>query len=418
MAPRRMASFLPWRALSLLVCSVAGCQEARQTAPDESADMSVPEYRDFQAPECASVDYAAMQAPAAMMVLIDRSSSMAANNKWAFAAQAIVKALDQDVFDTMYAGLYAAPTGNVAGPACIFNLPVACQAPPFPQIDLKLAGLQKSGDATGVRHDIKTWLNTNTPAMGLGDASPLYAGVQASLTALQDLKINGKRILFVVTDGTLSCNQFSNRPGFRDCNNCDHDWEHPDNLIQLLSAANKDPQKPVETFIVGVPGADTYDAKGCNYPPYRMRMALSAIAYAGSPKNVPADCDGKTFSQMAADPTKSCHFDMTQGGFSVNAVADAISAIRGKVLGCVFDLPTPQGGGAVDKNRVNVSLTIGTDTMKLVRRKDMNSDCVARGCWDYTPDGKVELVGTSCTDVKTAPNAKVQVGVGCLTVFG
>jgi hypothetical protein len=35
-----------------------------------------------------------------------------ANNKWVFAAQAIVAALDQPVFDTMSVGLMAAPNAK------------------------------------------------------------------------------------------------------------------------------------------------------------------------------------------------------------------------------------------------------------------------------------------------------------------
>ena len=62
---------------------------------------------------CATASYAAHQDPAALLVLLDRSASMADANKYVFAAQAIVQALDQDVFDTMYLGLYATPSGTV-----------------------------------------------------------------------------------------------------------------------------------------------------------------------------------------------------------------------------------------------------------------------------------------------------------------
>ena len=44
------------------------------------------------------------------------------------------------------------------------------------------------------------------------------------------------------------------------------------------NAGGPDPAAPVQTFVIGVPGADTYDSSGCNAPPYHMRLALSAFA--------------------------------------------------------------------------------------------------------------------------------------------
>ena len=349
---------------------------------------------------CAAAEYDAQLAKAAMLVVLDRSSSMARNNKWSFAAQAVVKALDTSVFDTMAVGLLAAPSGQVEGPECIFNFPVSCSSPPFPQIDLKLAGTQKSGDPTGVRHDIKAWLASNTPDNGLGDATPLYGALQTAIESLKGWPEAGKRLLFVVTDGTLSCNQFSTRPGFKDCNGCDHDWEDPQNLIDLLKAANQDTIKPIETFVVGVPGAATYDRMGCAAPPYYMRLALSAIAYAGSPAYVPATCTGKTFTAPGADPTVSCHFDLTQGNFNAQTLADSIANIRGKVLGCVFDLPKPPQG-TLNRFQVNVEYTTSSGTKtQLFKRKDPGNPCVSSGCWDYTKDDKVELFGKVCDEVK------------------
>lgn len=370
------------------------------------------------APGCAEVGYEAEQSPAALLVVLDRSSSMAENNKWTFAAQAIVAALDNDVFDPLHVGLYAAPSGTVTGPSCIFGFPVPCQAPPFPQVDLALAGTMKSTDASGVRRTIRNWLTANSPDTGIGDGSPLYNALQAAIGAIRLWPEDGKRIILVVTDGSISCAQFSMRPGFGDCNGCDHDWEHPQNIVDLLAEANSDPSQPIESFIVGVPGADTYDATACNYPPYRMRLALSAMAAAGSPDHISPTCDGRTFTQTGADPTESCHFDMTTpGGFSATALADAINYVRGQTLGCVFDLPVPGGGGTIDLDRVNVSYTADGVEVDLARRADPSNPCTDVGCWDYTPDNKVELLGLACNDIKTATSVSVRIVTGCDTII-
>jgi hypothetical protein len=410
----------PIARVALLTCAVACGPSVQPSADIEDAAPAAPAdagpFADGPFAGCAEATYAAEQSPAAMIVVLDRSSSMAQQNKWVFAAQAIVQALDQDVFDSMSLALYAAPSGSVTGPACIFNLPVACQAPPFPQIDLVLAGQAKSSDPSGVRRDIKDWLTANAPDTGLGDASPLYSALQAAIGTLQAWPDDGTRILFVVTDGSISCNEFSSRPGFGDCNGCVRDWEDPNNLVALLAEANDHPSAPIETFVVGVPGADTYDPTACEYPPYRMRLALSAIAAAGAPDYLPADCDGTTFTQGGADPTTSCHIDMTQGNFSTASIADAISYARGETVGCVYELPEPPDNQTIDLDEVNVEYSADGLDVDLARRGDPGDPCTQTGCWDYTGDGRVELLGAACDAIKGAASVEVRIIVGCQTI--
>ena len=73
-------------------------------------------------------------------------------------------------------------------------------------------------------------------------------------------------------------------------------------------------------------------------------------------------------------------------------------------------------GGEVDKESVNVRSGNAGGTTDLYRRKDASNACTSDGCWDYTPDGKLELLGKACQDVKSAPDAKVEIVVGCKTV--
>src|SRR5205807_1887716 len=110
------------------------------------------------------------------------------------------------------------------------------------------------------------------------------------------------RILLVVTDGAISCTSLSKRAGYLDGNGCP-DWENPNNIISLVNQANTNQTTPIDTFIVGVPGSDSYNSSGFAYPPYHMRAALSDIAYAGSPANVPANCTHTNpFMQNDPDP--------------------------------------------------------------------------------------------------------------------
>jgi hypothetical protein len=396
--------------VAVLGLAVLGGCGPSASVPHDGVDQDGP----FQG--CAEATYDAVQEPASMLVVLDRSSSMAMQNKWTFAAQAVVQALDDDAFDSMTLGLYAAPSGTVTGPACIFNLPVACAVPPFPQVDLAPAGTDKSTAASGVRRDIRTWLTANVPDSGLGDASPMYSALQAAISTLQAWPEEGKRILMLVTDGTLSCNQFSSRAGYADCNGCDHDWENPQNIADLLATANGNASAPIESFVVGVPGADTYDATACEFPPYRMRLALSAIAYAGAPMYTPAGCDGTTFTQGGADPSMSCHFDMTQS-FSTADLADAIRFVRGEVLGCTLPLPEPPVGQTIDPDEVNLEVTIDGMLRVIPRRSNPSDTCLTGvGCWDYDDDGNIVLVGVACSDLKEGNAVSAKVVVGCQTV--
>lgn len=375
---------------------------------DPNADMS------FQG--CVTSEYKADQSPAALMVVLDRSPSMAVNNKWATVAQAVVQALDQQTFDSMHLGLYASPSVNtINGPQCLSPfIQVACAAPPFPEVDLAVAGSARSGDASGVRRQIRDKLQVLSPAGGLGDASPLYAALDSAGSYLKNWNQNGKRILFVVTDGNMSCGSYSTRPAYRDCNGC-NDWENPSNIVNLLTAFRNDATAPIETFVLGAPGADTYDSSGCNFAPYRMRMALSAIAYAGAPNNVPTTCTGRTYSQTAADPTQACHFDMTTS-FSAQNIANAIAQVRGKVVGCNYDLPTPKPGTVINKNQINVKVQTQIETRDLLKRKDGNTTCT--DCWDYNAQGRIELFGKTCDDVKAGLPITVKVLAGCDTIIG
>src|SRR4051812_4629878 len=81
--------------------------------PTASVDMSMsaPDLTGLTNTGCtASTTYSATQIPAAMLVVLDKSSSMSdvvtgGFSKWDTAAQAIVQAIDQDVFDSMSLGL-------------------------------------------------------------------------------------------------------------------------------------------------------------------------------------------------------------------------------------------------------------------------------------------------------------------------
>ena len=151
----------------------------------------------------------------------------------------------------------------------------------------------------------------------------------------------GSGTLLILTDGGISCGALSSpiRPGFTDCNGCVNEWESPSNLVSLVTGALNDPVKPIQTFIVGLPGSDTTLANGCGAPPYSMKLALSAIAFAGLPTNSTPGYTGTVFTQLGSDPTVNCHQDLSTG-FSTPPLTSAIV----NVVAAVSAQPIPSLG--------------------------------------------------------------------------
>ena len=374
--------------------------------------------------ECVKFTAEGEQAPAAMLFVLDASASMANGGKWQAAQLAIVSAIDRDEFDSMSLGLLTFPsTTPVTGPACIFNLQVTCGYNALPQVPLNIAGAEKSNAGTGVRSQIYGSLTTMGPVIGQWgeDGSPIYDSLAGAYSAIKLYPDVDKRIVVLVTDGGFSCTSLSQpqRQAFSDANGC-LDWEHPDNVNTLINQQRTDPSKPVNTFIVGVPGSDSNGAPvgGYDTPPYSMLLALSTYAVSGSPDTVNPACDSSlTFQQGAPSPAVPCHLDLSQGQLDASALATAIAQIRGQALGCIYQLPDPPPGEELQLDQVNVHVTVDTVTSTIPRRSDPNDTCEVDGCWDYTANSEVELIGKTCSDVTLAESAKVDIVVGCATVL-
>lgn len=371
---------------------------------------------------CAGSSISAKQTPAAVLIVLDRSSSMTTSGKWAAAQTAIVKAVDKSTFDGLELGLLAYPSHQVPGPKCIWNWPVMCGVSALPQVALANSGANKTNGASGPRKAIYSWLTTGKPDTSGTDASPGYAALKSGIAALQGLAKVDKRILILLTDGGFSCASLSSptRPGYSD--GACPDWEYPASVVSLLKAAHDDTTKPVNTLIVGLPGSDSIGKKQGAYAtaPYQMLLALSSYAWAGSPASTTASCNGKTFTKTGWAPTVPCHFDMTAGTFNADALATAIAGLRGKVLGCTYALPkVDDKNKQIDKTKVNVRLTLdGGSAYTIPRRTDKKDTCLtAKGCWDLDAKDNVSILGKACTDLGKATQAKVEILVGCKTIL-
>jgi len=390
---------------------------------------------------CARFTESAEQAPAAMIIALDMSASMS-GAKWSAAQLAIVSAIDKDAFDSMSLGLVTFPSSYANPPQCLcdqIGVPdlvqcasfwptftgtpgVSCGVSALPQVAIAPAGTEKSSGSSGVRSNVYQYLAGNTPISTADDGSPIYEAMLAGYNALGATTGVNRRILVVVTDGGFSCTSLSNNPvraAFDDANGC-ADWEHPDNVNALIASHRDDPNTPINAFVVGVPGSDSTGQKvgGFDTPPYSMLLALSTYAVSGSPNTVDPTCDASAvFDEASPAPAKPCHIDLASGQmFDANALADAISRIRGQALGCVYPLPDAPPGEVIAPGEVNVNVTINGVETTLPKRSDPNDECQVDGCWDYNEDGDVEILGAACTEIGSADSASVEVLVGCQTI--
>jgi hypothetical protein len=374
---------------------------------------------------CAKFSASADQAPAAMLLVLDRTASMSQQGKWGAAQLAIATAIDKDVFDTMTLGMSVFPSSYVGAPDCLcpglgptcggfLPLGVACGAPTLPTIALAPAGSDKSNAAQGVRKQIYQHLVASSPETAdPSDASPIYEALKGAYSALKILEIE-KRIVVLITDGGFSCTSLSQRPGYSD--GACPDWEYPDTVNQLITTARTDPSKPIHTFVVGVPGSNSNGANQGPYAtaPYSMLLALSTYAVSGSPATLPDGCDkDATFTQNGAAPAKPCHLDLSGGSFDANALAAAIAKIRGAAVGCVYPLPDPPPGEEIDPGAVNVLVEIDGTKQEVLKRANMSDTCEADGCWDYDDQNNVVILGKTCEAINAGTKVDVNIYFGC-----
>jgi uncharacterized protein YegL len=207
-------------------------------------------------------------------------------------------------------------------------------------------------------------LTNSMPADATGGTTPTWGalkGVLAAATAYQDMHPTHKVIVVIATDG--------------DPNACG--TTTIDDIAALAKSARN--YNGVLTYVIGVEGS--------------IITNLDKIAAAGG-------------TDAAYDVTK----DITQ--FSAK-----MAEIRGKALGCEFELPPPPDGSMLDEDKVNFSYTPkGSGMPKLLLRADDLADCNGMPGWyyDYNPaPTKIILCPASCTTVQADSKAKVEALFGC-----
>jgi len=310
---------------------------------------------------CLSETLGAEPVPLAMLLVMDRSGSMAgtAPTKWDMARQAMIAFADTPGAAGSKLGLTVFPPDPNTGDQC----QPSSYAPVVPIALLP-------GNGTAIKDALVSRSTTgSTPMKGA-----MQGGVDAMKTFLTQ-NPNEEGVIILVTDGD---------PGA-----CTGDTVA--NVVSVAqSAAAGSPR--VRTFVVGMDGA-TFS-----------NLDQIATAGQGAPKAFNASGSG------------------VDGGASAQQqLLDALDAIRSGALGCEYLVPQPDASkGEVDPESVTINFRAGkNDPPDQIKRVDAVEKCGSTTGGFYYDDPKspkrIILCPASCDSVKKGTaEAKMDVVLGCI----
>jgi hypothetical protein len=306
-------------------------------------------------------------APVALYIMFDNSMSMGgppwgAANIW----PAAVSAIKSFVNDTSSAGIDVAlqyfPSGGQCGGAG-YNTPAVALG----RLPARAAGIASSLD----NHSAN---GLSTPTEGA------LRGATQFCTTFQAAHSDEKCIAVLVTDG--------------EPNGCDGNADHLATIASDAFAAG------VRTFTVGLNGADF--------------TLLDKIAKAGGA----ADCDPNSarFScdvSASADKLSEALGKIRESVKTTVTHTETVTKTETHPLDCTWVMPTPTGSDALDKDRVNVTLS-GQQTLALGRVPTV--DKCQDGAWYYDNNDaptQINACPTTCDAIKAGTYTDVKILLGC-----
>lgn len=407
MSHRTRSDFPCTRYLAVLVSttclSVAACGQNPSAAPvpteptDTTDDEPAPPEPDAAGVDaglvfsgCAAVAVEANEVPTNLLFILDSSGSMNCVPPNGDAAEAKLCKTDprkRGDGPSKWEVTYSALASALEPLASRDNLNVAVSS--FPQFGTRCEvesepEVSFSGLDEGHLDDATAFLEGVTPDGETPIAGATILGYAAVANGLREAKIRGNAYVVLLTDGEETCK--------------------PSELPKLLEQDAPMARNGfgIRTFVIGAPGSE--DA----------RLFLSQLAHAGG-TDAYAGCN-YTDDEAAAD----CHFDMTASTDFEKDLARVLDQItKTKVLNCEFDVPRNPSGGAVDLNKVNVTLVESGDggaaRTPIGQHEGALGSCVDKeDGWTYSEDRQRILVcGSDCETVKASVDAQVQIVLGC-----
>jgi hypothetical protein len=316
---------------------------------------------------CSTTTADARRLPVNLLIVLDRSGSMADRGKWTAAVTGLRTLLGRlDPGIRVGLTMFPAPAGaGAADRVATYDtpiVPIEALGTNRARLDSVLSGASPTG---------------NTPMNCATEGSRNYYGA---------FTMDGSRNVILITDGVPTsecttapmCALFP--PDFA-CLLAQGNVASNEVRVSVARGARGTP--PIRYFVAGTPDAsDTF---------------LSDLAFTGNTPRTP-DCQRTT----------SCHYSLQTGSFEAD-LTRALDDIRGRAVSCEFAVDADPS--RVDPSRVNVNVTAGGAATIVPRDVDHNNG------WDYSPGMRsVVLHGPACTRVLADDNAQVRIVFGCPTV--
>ena len=337
--------------------------------------------------------YQVEAAPSNVLFLFDRSGSMhlkidPSTTRWV-AAKAGLFALIDDLPADTNAGIQTFPRGDAPVDCCVITADNdidcgGCATGELPGPANRCDATLYSDPAVAVgaldasqRQEIKDAISTSDEEFYWG--TPLAPALAGAIDSQVAAAAYGVSSVVLITDGNPTSCDTTADPGANDIQ-----------LVADAAAAGLAAATPVRTYVIGV-----IDGEGGTLGASEANMSLIAEA-------------GGTARYAGCEANADCAYPVNVGNFSADLKA-ALDAIALQAFSCTFDLPEVTGG-TPDYNAVNITVTIDNQTTTIPK------DTKHKNGWDYL-SGKetVQVYGAACETLKGAPEAKVEVVVGCTT---
>lgn len=307
---------------------------------------------------CATGGAAASIKPVAMLLVVDRSSSMNDNDKWPQASGALVSFLQSPDTSGLSIGLRFYPDDNGPGLCNQEDCNVEVCAQPLVNSGMLSA---QSGASDPQESRLVDAIQSTNAWTESGRGTPTYAALAGGLQwaeAYQASHPEEQAVVILVTDGEPN--------GCNDNNTA---------IAGLARDAYED--GGILTYAIGLEGSQ--------------EAQMDEIAEAGGTG------DGIFIGSANAEQD----------------FLDALNGIRGEALDCEFPVPDPENG-ELDPAKVNVVLTSNGMDVQFAK-VDSEEECGDATSWFYRGSDRIVLCPAACNVTLADPNAEVGLVFGCTT---
>ncbi|AKV04282.1 hypothetical protein AKJ09_10945 [Labilithrix luteola] len=305
---------------------------------------------------CSSSSTKIERVPVVLEFLVDESTSMNNNGKWAAARQALLATfadMKQTAEPATFVGLHVYPKNDKVAPQTLLD------SAHYDRLVDAVNYSPASGGSTPTAETLLAAFDT------VGQfVPPSDAGLATAAT---------KRYVVLFSDG---------RPtdGYDKCE------------TRVKAARNGQP--PIETFSVGI---GVFPSRDADYDP----AFMGRIAQSGG--TAPPGCDPNS-----TDLATVCHFQITPGDADATrqALIDAFDKIRALSASCEFSFEITK---YTDLANVKVTITDRNGGEISIPKDDLNG-------WSFDdPQNPTKIVvhGNACSATTGAPSGRVDVVIGC-----